>query len=568
MGGGREWEWWKPWKKWGFRFGKIGYDDWTIVVALIFLAGYTTLNILGATHGGMGKHVYDVSLNSIRYLMKLNFAHTIVYLTLSFFIKLSILLFYLNLFPTSFNKMRWAIYCLIAFFFVYTIIGICIISFVCKPVQAFWKLELRGFDNCPSQEELERRYNSVLAIHVAGDFVVLSLPIKLVMGLRLPKRQKAILVCLFGAGGLACIASILRLIYFPRINSSLDVTWNVTEIALWGQVEACTAVICASIPSLKPLFSSLNRKRKHHDSTSRSEAAISGASTGYPAMSGHSRNGSNVSAISFNPSKEKRVSFTPSEGASRKVSTAGVGSSASTLRRSRDPYEPTLEEIDNMKIFLDDEAEGKATATQSVTAPERAHVGNSRQHNLRRGIFPSYNLREYDDQDVSSVTSTTTSTTKTSYCSTPLDWGSPTSTRKMSIPQENYLQLPPAQRQRPQIYPLRTESTPPTSETKNTHPPSPRSSSPETIRAASPDASQSSIIPAPNNTKPLPSLPCEKYVYTRYSPGKEDGTGATSPPRPYYSPYSSVSYEPCTSESQWELGGSARGVLASHSPRR
>ena len=28
-------EWWKPWKRYGLRFGKLGWDDWVMVIALV-----------------------------------------------------------------------------------------------------------------------------------------------------------------------------------------------------------------------------------------------------------------------------------------------------------------------------------------------------------------------------------------------------------------------------------------------------------------------------------------------------------------------------------------------------
>lgn len=33
--GGTGSEWWKPWKRYGLRFGKLGWDDWTMVIALV-----------------------------------------------------------------------------------------------------------------------------------------------------------------------------------------------------------------------------------------------------------------------------------------------------------------------------------------------------------------------------------------------------------------------------------------------------------------------------------------------------------------------------------------------------
>ncbi|KAI5803349.1 hypothetical protein DFH27DRAFT_46434 [Peziza echinospora] len=347
-----EWEWWRPWKRWGWRFGRVGMDDWAMVVALIFLAGYTTLNALTEIYGGMGRHVYDVSLNSVRFLLKANFAHTLIYLTLSFAIKLSILLFYLKLFPVTFTKMRFAIYGLIVFFAIYTVVGCLVLSFVCKPVRAFWILELRVGSECPSQRELEMRYRGVLGVHISGDFLVLMLPLKLVASLRLPKRQKAVLVCLFCAGGAACIASILRLYYFPWINNSLDVTWNVTPIAFWGQVEASTAVICASLPALKPLMSFLRKGKKTSDLGNPTGARSLSPTPHIPAH-GHKKN---VSSIS------------------------GMGSSARTRSPANmDPYAAGLAEIDDIDIdmYIDEYGHDLESGNSSVilARPEAAYLG-------------------------------------------------------------------------------------------------------------------------------------------------------------------------------------------------
>lgn len=532
--GNNEWEWWRPWKKYGLRFGRLGWDDWAMVVALIFLAGYTTLNVLATTRGGMGKHVYDVSLNSVRFLLKNTFAHSAIYLTLAFFIKLSVLLFYLNLFPPSFTRMRWTIYGLIAFFFIYTIVGTTVIAMVCRPVKAYWTLELRVDDSCPSQEDIERTYCSVLAVHVAGDFLVLMLPIRLVSQLQLPRRQKFILVCLFSAGGLACIASILRLYYFPRINASLDVTWNVTEISLWGQVEASTAVICASIPALKPLFTSLNKRRKScRESTSTSgKGFLSGlGSPIHPSISGsHSKNGSfmgtsispshekaaeghsrdgSISALSLSPNQERSVTFSSS-----RVRTPMIGGSTQgegTIR-SRDHYDRSLAEIDNIKIDIyADESTGNVqpTSLRTITPPQRAHTIGVRQGKMHEFI---------DQHSLSPTITGTTRSTNTSR--TSLNEDAP---QQLSVPREQFLQPPPSRPERPRLPRLRTqfEQSPIIPVTKVSSP----------MAATSKNGSPQGFTPKPGSpdiSKAPPSLPSKTYSYARYSPRSEASNSSYS----------------------------------------
>lgn len=515
--GTNEWEWWRPWKKYGLRFGGLGWDDWTMVIALIFLAGYTTLNVLAATYGGMGKHVYDVSLNSIRFLLKTAFAHSAIYLTLAFFIKLSVLLFYLNLFPPSFTWMRRTIYALIAFFFMYTIVGTTVIAMVCKPVKAYWTLELRVDDNCPSQAEVERRYRSVLGVHVAGDFLVLMLPIRLVSQLRLPKRQKIILVCLFSAGGLACIASILRLYYFPRINASLDVTWNMTEILLWGQVEASTAVICASIPALKPLFSSLNKRRKsYRESTSTADRGfLSVGSPLHPSIAGsHTRNESftgtslspshektvgrysrdgSISALSLSPNQERNVTFSSIRGTASVISRSTQGGGTA---RSQDHYDRSLAEIDNINIDI---RLDESTGNVQPTSPRRVHIIGSRQGEMH----------EFDDQHSLSPTITgTTKSTNTSRTSLNLD-----APHHLSVPREQFLRPPPPRQERPRLPRLRTQFE------QSPTIPVPKASSP--MAAIPKNGAPQGLTPtsgSPDTSKALPALPAKTYSYARYPP--------------------------------------------------
>ena len=34
-----DWGWWKPWKRYGLRFGRLGWDDWAMVIALVNTLG-------------------------------------------------------------------------------------------------------------------------------------------------------------------------------------------------------------------------------------------------------------------------------------------------------------------------------------------------------------------------------------------------------------------------------------------------------------------------------------------------------------------------------------------------
>lgn len=59
------------------------------------------------------------------------------------------------------------------------------------------------------------------------DFVILLLPVPIVWGLQLPKKQRLAVVALFGAGIIVCIAGIVHA-YFVNVAlvQSYDETWT------------------------------------------------------------------------------------------------------------------------------------------------------------------------------------------------------------------------------------------------------------------------------------------------------------------------------------------------------
>ncbi|KAI5778326.1 hypothetical protein EDC01DRAFT_791087 [Geopyxis carbonaria] len=235
--------------------GAVGRDDWLIVGAVVCLGGYTGTNI-AAVGQGMGRHVYDVTLAQIAFVLKMTYIHNLLYILTSFFVKLSILTFYHRLVAAPATRPQQlivkAMMCLVG---VYTVAALLACAFICRPAHAYWTLLLRFGNSCPSKASYRAFILILFSVHVATDCVILLLPVPLVLRLRtVGWAKKAGLVALFGAGGLACVASVLRLVFFPKLQEDVDVTWNVVMVVVWGQLEAALAVCCASVPALRALF--------------------------------------------------------------------------------------------------------------------------------------------------------------------------------------------------------------------------------------------------------------------------------------------------------------------------
>jgi len=55
-----------------------------------------------------------------------------------------------------------------------------------------------------------------------------------------------------------CITSILRLRMLSDFGFAIDPSWDNTDTSLWSMIECSVAVICASLPALRPLLSRLS----------------------------------------------------------------------------------------------------------------------------------------------------------------------------------------------------------------------------------------------------------------------------------------------------------------------
>ncbi|KAL8759169.1 MAG: hypothetical protein Q9184_003709, partial [Pyrenodesmia sp. 2 TL-2023] len=81
-------------------------------------------------------------------------------------------------------------------------------------------------------------------------------PIPLLWRLRTSFNQKLVLTAIFTAAGFVVIVSIIRITVLSRIGKT-DLTWNYINGGIWAAAEPSVAVICACLPSLRPLFSLL-----------------------------------------------------------------------------------------------------------------------------------------------------------------------------------------------------------------------------------------------------------------------------------------------------------------------
>ncbi|KAL4935413.1 hypothetical protein BDV06DRAFT_228852 [Aspergillus oleicola] len=197
---------------------------------------------------GIGRHMWDVPIIWLTNTLKLFTIAQYIYITLTGLIKLALLFFYYRIFPRH-NRIRYFIIFGVLFVVVsHTTLLFCTV-FACSPVQRSWDPTLPG--RC--WDPIILPYLSG-ALSVATDFYVLLLPVKTLWGLHTTTRKRIRLLIVFGLGGFACVASIVRLAMTRVLSDSTDATWNISRISRWATIEANTGIICACLPLLPALF--------------------------------------------------------------------------------------------------------------------------------------------------------------------------------------------------------------------------------------------------------------------------------------------------------------------------
>lgn len=93
------------------------------------------------------------------------------------------------------------------------------------------------------------------SFNILTDIFILGLPVKTLIGINRPTREKVALLCVFLVGTFATITSIIRLHTIREYTLADDPFLHSISVNLWSIIEINTGIICASVPALKALFS-------------------------------------------------------------------------------------------------------------------------------------------------------------------------------------------------------------------------------------------------------------------------------------------------------------------------
>ncbi|KAF3911467.1 hypothetical protein ABW20_dc0105989 [Dactylellina cionopaga] len=237
----------------GFIARKMRIDDHLILVAFALSFGMC-LSIVQGVNYGFGRHSNTIPYSMALEKQKYQYAFTLLFNPAIAVTKVSILAFYLLVFKVQkhFRRFCWIT---MAVVIVAGLALTLLLAFRCSPIGLVFDPESnrQPFPGCIGTVRI---YFASAPVNILEDLAIIVLPIPVLTSLRLPNRQKAILLVVFSLGVFDIVVGLIRIHYFQLTQSqALDFDYNAAYSFMWAAIEVNVGIVCASIPMTKPLIS-------------------------------------------------------------------------------------------------------------------------------------------------------------------------------------------------------------------------------------------------------------------------------------------------------------------------
>lgn len=150
----------------------------------------------------------------------------IIYSPLVFAIKLSILFIIIRIF-VPYRKIIIFIYTLLSILLCYTIAVTIAKICICMPIDTFWLGTNVTHGHCLKQLDI---FLTDTIISIISDLTILILPLIIIWRLKMSKRKKLRVLTVLAAGGLACVTTVVRLVWVIQYQNSTDRTYVIKRI--------------------------------------------------------------------------------------------------------------------------------------------------------------------------------------------------------------------------------------------------------------------------------------------------------------------------------------------------
>ncbi|KAK8152882.1 hypothetical protein BKA80DRAFT_227481 [Phyllosticta citrichinensis] len=271
----------------------VSWDDWTMLL-LVILAIPPAVFAPILADNGMGKDIWTLTPEQITNVLHYYYFGEIFYVVALGISKISVLFFYLRVFPAK--DFRMIIYATMGVCVVYCIVFGIVTALQCSPVSYAWT-QWDGLHEGKCNDIHIQGYVAA-AVNILLDVIVMVLPLKHLAGLNLGIKKKLMVMAMFSVGIFIVLTSIIRLESLVHFANSQNITWDYFEAGYWSLIEVYVSIICGCMPSHRFLFAKFWPKIKDTVNST-------GKSTGTSSTS------RSATQLSVKPNKGDETDFVP-----------------------------------------------------------------------------------------------------------------------------------------------------------------------------------------------------------------------------------------------------------------
>ncbi|KAK4235077.1 hypothetical protein C8A03DRAFT_18119 [Achaetomium macrosporum] len=228
------------------------WDDAANFVGFIGAASFTAVSIKSVTVG-QSKDIWFVPFDDITEVVRLFYWQMILYCVTRFFVRASIILFYMRVFPPKpDHKLGRIVQGTFVFNIVYNLSFLFAVIFQCSPLSHFWwQWDGEHAGTCGNANILAW---VAAATGIVYDLWLLALPFSQLLTLNLHWKRKLMGGMMFFVGVAVMIISLVRLKTINEFTRAVNPTRDLVQICLWSGIELDVGVICPCLPSFRLLL--------------------------------------------------------------------------------------------------------------------------------------------------------------------------------------------------------------------------------------------------------------------------------------------------------------------------
>jgi hypothetical protein len=254
---------------------------------------------------GLGQDIWTLQPEQITNVLFYYYLGEIFYVVALGISKISILFFYLRVFPAkSFRMLTYSIMGLSA---AYTVAFFIVTTWQCLPISLAWT-QWDGLHE-GTCNDIHLQGWIAAAINIVLDAVVMILPLRHLAVLNMSLKKRLMVMSMFSVGIFVIVISAIRLYSLIHFANTQNITWNYVDAGLWSLIEIDVSIVCGCMPAHRLLIAKAWPKMRttlnsgKHTSTKQSRLA-SNTELGVPTAD-------KVTRLSIKPKTRDESDFVP-----------------------------------------------------------------------------------------------------------------------------------------------------------------------------------------------------------------------------------------------------------------